>query len=63
MIAAPSREPAWLNPCAKARSVGSIQRDSALVAMGKVPDSLLPKRNPTVTADHSDSGHSHEGRE
>ena len=43
--AAPSREAAWVIPCAKPRSVGSIHRERDLVAMGNAPASPTPKRN------------------
>ena len=56
--AAPSREPAWVTPCAQPRSEGSIHRDRLRVAIGNAPASPTPKRNrqipmltaPTITA-------------
>ena len=42
--APPSREPAWVTPCAQPRSDGSIQRDSERVAIGKAPASPMPNR-------------------
>ncbi len=42
--AAPKREPAWVMPCAKPRSVGRIQRASDRVAMGNAPASPRPKK-------------------
>src|ERR1043166_7656283 len=42
--AAPNREPAWVTPCAKPRSVGRIQRESDRVAMGNAPASPRPKK-------------------
>ena len=38
------REPAWVIPWAKPRSVGGIQRDSERVAMGNAPASPRPKK-------------------
>ena len=50
-MAAPSREPACVMPCAKPRSAGSIQRDSERVAMGNAPDSPTPKMKRMATMD------------
>src|ERR1700681_995170 len=43
--AAPTRDAACVSPCAKPRSVGSIQRESERVAIGKAPASPMPKKN------------------
>src|ERR1700736_2470301 len=43
--AAPKRDAAWVIPWAKPRSVGSIQRERDLVAMGNAPASPIPKKN------------------
>src|SRR4051812_28263480 len=44
VMAAPSREPACVIPCAKPRSEGSIQRERDRVAIGNAPASPMPNR-------------------
>src|SRR5438046_10323284 len=51
VTAAARREPACVMPCAKPRSVGSIQRESDRVAIGNAPASPKPNRNRKVTMD------------
>src|SRR6202034_4132392 len=51
VMAAPSREPACVMPCAKPRAAGSIQRDNERVAMGNAPDSPTPKMNRMASMD------------
>src|SRR5581483_2365988 len=43
VIAPPKRDPAWVTPWAKPRSVGRIQRESDRVAIGNAPASPKPK--------------------
>ena len=54
----PTREAAWVTPCAKPRSVGSIQPERDRVAMGKAPASPIPKKKrkiPIAAAFHANA--------
>src|ERR1700733_1041115 len=51
VIAAPSRDPACVTPCANPRSLGRIQRERDRVDIGNAPASPAPKMKRIASSD------------